>query len=52
MTASGGESAPKNSLRGSTRGIGEWHVYTAIFDHSRFHPPSPSTTLQTGKTQP
>ena len=35
MTASGQDSAPRNSLRGSTRGTGEWHIYTAIFDHRR-----------------
>jgi len=35
MTASGQDQAPRQSLRGSTRGTGDWHVYTAIFDHRR-----------------
>jgi len=35
MTASGQDSSPRHSLRGSTRGTGDWHVYTAIFDHRR-----------------
>jgi hypothetical protein len=35
MTASGHDAAPKASLRGSTRGTGAWHIYTAIFDHRR-----------------
>lgn len=32
MTASGHDSSPKHSVRGSTRGTGDWHVYTAVFD--------------------
>jgi hypothetical protein len=35
MSASGTDSAPKSSLRGHTRSSGEWHVYTAIYDHKR-----------------
>jgi len=35
MTASGQDSSPRQSIRGSTRGTGEWHVYTAIFDGRR-----------------
>jgi len=35
MTASGHDASPKHSLRGSTRGTGDWHVYTAIFDQRR-----------------
>jgi len=35
MTASGHDSSPRHSLRGSTRGTGDWHVYTAIFDQRR-----------------
>ena len=35
MTASGQDSAPRNSLRGSTRGTGEWHIYTAIYDERK-----------------
>jgi len=35
MTASGLDTPPRNSLRGSTRSTGEWHVYTAIYDHRR-----------------
>ena len=35
ITASGQDSSPRNSLRGSTRGTGEWHVYTTVFDHRR-----------------
>lgn len=35
MTASenkGGTDSPKHQARGSTRGTGEWHLYTAVFD--------------------
>lgn len=32
MTASGHGAVPTQSMRGSTRGTGEWHVITAIFD--------------------
>ena len=32
MTASGHDAVPSQSMRGSTRGDGEWHVFTAIFD--------------------
>ena len=35
MTASGQDSAPRNSLRGSPRGTGEWHIYTAIYDERK-----------------
>ena len=35
MTASGHDQTPKNSLRGSTRGTGDWHVYTAVFDQRK-----------------
>jgi len=38
MTASenkGGTDSPKHSARGSTRGTGEWHVYTAVFDQKK-----------------
>ena len=35
MTASGQDASPRHSLRGSTRGTGDWHIYTAIFDHRR-----------------
>jgi hypothetical protein len=35
MTASGQDSSPRHSLRGTTRGTGDWHIYTAIFDHRR-----------------
>lgn len=35
MTASGHDAAPKHSLRGSTRGMGEWHIYTAVFNTKR-----------------
>lgn len=35
MSASGEDSAPKQSLRGSTRGTGDWHIYTAIFDNKK-----------------
>mmetsp|Transcript_49360 Transcript_49360/g.106910 ORF Transcript_49360/g.106910 Transcript_49360/m.106910 type:complete len:340 (-) Transcript_49360:1257-2276(-) len=35
MTASGHDASPKHSLRGSTRGTGDWHIYTAIFDQRR-----------------
>jgi len=35
ITASGQDASPRHSLRGSTRGTGDWHVYTAIFDHRR-----------------
>lgn len=35
MTASGVDASPRHSLRGSTRGTGAWHVYTAIFNHKR-----------------
>ena len=35
MTASGQDSAPRHSLRGSTRGTGQWHIYTAIFNHRK-----------------
>lgn len=35
MSASGSSSTPRQSLRGSTRSMGEWHVYTAIFDYKR-----------------
>jgi len=31
----GGTDSPKYSARGSTRGTGEWHVYTAVFDHKK-----------------
>jgi hypothetical protein len=32
MTASGHDAVPTQSMRGVTRGTGEWHVITAIFD--------------------
>lgn len=35
MTASGQDASPRQSLRGTTRGTGEWHIYTAIFNHKR-----------------
>lgn len=35
MTASGRDAAPKFSMRGSTRGTGEWHIFTAVFDGRR-----------------
>jgi len=35
MTASGNDQPPRNSLRGSTRGTGDWHVYTAVFDQRK-----------------
>ena len=35
MTASGHNSSPRNSLRGSTRGTGMWHLYTAIYDQKK-----------------
>lgn len=35
ITASGQDSSPRNSLRGNTRGNGEWHVYTTVFNHRR-----------------
>ena len=35
MTASGQDSTPRNSLRGSTRGTGAWHIYTAIYDERK-----------------
>ena len=35
MTASGHDQSPRNSLRGSTRGTGDWHVYTAVFDQRK-----------------
>ena len=51
MTASGLDTPPRNSLRGSTRSTGEWHVYTAIYDHRRSEiyvdgppPPPPSAS--------
>ena len=31
----GGTDSPKHSARGSTRGTGEWHVYTAVFDQKK-----------------
>lgn len=31
----GGTDSPKYSARGSTRGTGEWHVYTAVFDQKK-----------------
>jgi len=35
ITASGHDASPKHSLRGATRGTGEWHIYTAVFDTKR-----------------
>jgi len=35
MTASGQDASPRQSLRGTTRGTGEWHIYTAVFDHKK-----------------
>jgi len=35
MAASGQEASPRQSMRGSTRSTGEWHVYTAIYDNKR-----------------
>jgi len=35
MTASGHDSSPRQSMRGSTRSMGDWHIYTAIYDHKR-----------------
>ena len=35
ITASGHDAPPQRSLRGSTRGTGEWHIYTAVFDARR-----------------
>jgi hypothetical protein len=35
MTASGHDAAPKHAVRGSTRGMGEWHIYTAVFNTKR-----------------
>jgi len=35
MTASGQDSSPRHSVRGTTRGTGDWHIYTAIFNHKR-----------------
>jgi hypothetical protein len=35
MTASGVDSSPRHSLRGTTRGTGHWHIYTAVFDNKR-----------------
>mmetsp|Transcript_43499 Transcript_43499/g.143969 ORF Transcript_43499/g.143969 Transcript_43499/m.143969 type:complete len:344 (-) Transcript_43499:398-1429(-) len=35
ITASGHDASPKHSLRGATRGTGDWHIYTAVFDTKR-----------------
>ena len=33
MTAAGTDASPRQSLRGTTRGTGDWHLFTAIFDN-------------------
>ena len=35
ITASGQDSSPRFSLRGNTRGTGDWHVYTTVFHHKK-----------------
>jgi len=35
MTASGEDAAPRQSMRGSTRSMGDWHIYTAVYNHKR-----------------
>ena len=62
MTASGQDSSPRQSLRGTTRSTGEWHIYTAIYDHKRSevyvdgaragHPAFPSIQLIKGAPIP